>query len=102
MFALVYGVILVSAAVWPGLDRYGETSLLVALGIACLVNFGRNRTFHCALTAPLFLVAAGLAALAEAGLWEFDFRILWGLVLAGVGAALLLEWRTVGPSSHRS
>jgi hypothetical protein len=28
-----------------------------------------------------------------AGVWRFDMAILWGVVLLGVGLALVIEWR---------
>jgi hypothetical protein len=65
------------------------------------VNYGRNRTLHCGLTGPLFLIAAVVALLIEAGVWRVDQDVLWGVVLIGVALAFLIEWRTVGrPGSH--
>ena len=53
---------------WPVFEPYADTMLLVALGAACFINFGRNRTLHCGLTGPLFLVAAIVAGLIGAGI----------------------------------
>lgn len=96
MFVLFYGATLVSGTVWPGLRHYGDTLILVSLAGACFVNFGRNRTLHCGLTGPLFVVAAIAALLMEAGVWNVDQRVLWTVVLVGVGAAFLIEWRVAG------
>jgi len=65
--------------------------LLTALGLACGINFAWNRTYHCAVTAPIFLLAAAAAALDAAGAWHAPENLLWPLVLLGVGAAFLLE-----------
>jgi hypothetical protein len=99
-FALVYGAGLLVASVWPAMQSYRDTLLLVALGAACFVNFGRNRTLHCGITGPLFLIGALAAALIESGVWTLDLAVVWGIVLVGVGVALVIEWRTVG--QHKS
>ena len=101
-FAVAYGIGLVMRSTWPVFEPYADTLLLVALGAACFINFGRNRTLHCGLTGPLFLAAAVVAALMEAGIWEVSEEALWGVVLVGVALAFLVEWRTVGREGHRS
>jgi hypothetical protein len=67
-FAVLYGMGLLMRSTWPVFEPYADTLLLAALGAACFINFGRNRTLHCGLTGPLFLVAAIVAALIEAGI----------------------------------
>lgn len=101
-FAVLYGVGLLLRSTWPTLEPYGDTLLLAALGAACLINFGRNRTLHCGLTGPLFLVAAIVAVLMEAGVWRINEEALWGVVLVGVALAFLVEWRVVGREGHDS
>jgi hypothetical protein len=94
-FLVFYGAGLFLRTIWPVLDQFDHTLILVALGAACLVNFGRNRTLHCAFTGPIFLVGATAAAFIETGIWNIDIRALWGVVLAATGLAFLVEWRTV-------
>jgi len=103
-FVLVYGAGLLLTAIWPTLEAYGDTMLLVAFGAACFLNFRQNRTLHCSITGPLFLLGALAAAMIEAGIWTVDLSVVWGIVLVGVGLAFIIEWRTVGPSrtSHAS
>jgi len=96
MFVLIYAAGLLMRSVWPAVQPFGDTVILVALGAACVINFGRNRTLHCGLTGPLFVIGAVAAALIEAGAWQFDMRIVWGAVLLGVGVAFAIEWMTVG------
>jgi hypothetical protein len=96
-FAVFFGISLLLGRMWPDLQQYGDTTLLVALAAACFVNFGRNRTLHCGLTGPLFLIAAVVALLIEAGIWGVDHDVLWGVVLIGVALAFLIEWWTVRP-----
>jgi hypothetical protein len=101
--AVIYGAGLVLRLIWPAARPYGDTLILVALGTACFINFGRNRTLHCGLTGPILILAAVIAALGEAGKWHVDFSVLWAVVLVGVAIAFVIEWRTVGrskPMSH--
>ena len=69
---LLYGIGLLLASVWPPLEPYADTLILLALGIACLLNFGRNRTLHCAITRPLFLVGAVRRRIDRR--WNLDLR----------------------------
>ena len=55
MFVLIYGAGLLLRSAWPAVQPFGDTVILVALGAACAINFGRNRTLHCGLTGPLFV-----------------------------------------------
>jgi hypothetical protein len=77
-------------------EPYADTLLLAALGLACFINFGRNRTLHCGLTGPVFLIAAAVAFLMEAEVWDVNEDALWGLVLVGVALAFFIEWRVDG------
>ena len=100
-FVAFLGITLMVRRLWPELQPYGDTMLLVALAAACFVNYGRNRTLHCGLTGPLFLIAAVVALLIEAGVWRVDQDVLWAVVLIGVALAFLIEFRAVGRhSSH--
>jgi hypothetical protein len=99
-FVVFYGAGLLLGAVWPPVRHYEDTVLLIALAAACFVNFHRNRTLHCKLTGPLFLVGAIVAMLAEAGVLHVEPSALWGIVLAGVGLAFLIEWRAVSGHSN--
>lgn len=101
-FVRLYGVGLFARSTWPVFEPYGDTLLLAARGLACFIDFSRNRTLHCGLTGPLFLIAAIVAVLMEAGVWSVNENALWGLVLVGVALAFLIEWRTVGRQGHNS
>ena len=101
-FAVLYGMGFLMKSTWPVFEPYADTMLLAALGAACFINFGRNRTLHCGLTGPLFLLAAIVAALIEAGIWGVSEEALWSVVLVGVALAFLIEWRVVGREGHSS
>ena len=101
-FVGLYGLGLFARSTWAVFEPYADTLLLAALGLACFINFGRNRTLHCGLTGPLFLVAAVVAFFMEAGVWDINEDALWGLVLVGVTLAFLIEWRAVGRQRQNS
>lgn len=101
-FAILYGAGVLLRETLPAFRPYGDTVTLVALAAACLVNFGRNRTLHCGITGPLFVTAAIVALLGEAGVWHIDENILWVVVLAGVLLAFIVEWRLAGRQNRAS
>lgn len=75
---------------WQPLQGSGDATLLLAAGIGCGVNWQRNRTGHCLITAPLFL-AAGLAALANRAGW-IHIHPAWYWLPAIIGTALAFLW----------
>lgn len=75
------------------LENYQLSALFAALGLACVANAVRNRTFHCVITGPFFLLVALAFALSTAGVWKIHTGVLWATVVIVVCAALLLERR---------
>lgn len=65
-------------------------------------NFGRNRTFHCGITGPLFILSAAAMALVEWSRWRIDGEIIWGVTLVAVGLTLVTEWQVVGEPRRES
>jgi hypothetical protein len=63
------------------------------MAIGCLANWRKNRSFHCALTGPLFLIAGVAFLLASVGVIHVNTLLVWPFVLIGIVAAFLLEWR---------
>ena len=61
------------------------------MAIGCFANALKNRTYHCVLTGPLFLIAAIL--LLSSDLTHIKPAVIWIVVLVGTGIAFLLEWR---------
>ena len=78
---------------WLQWQRYELVMLFTALGLACIANFARNRTFHCVITAPFFLLVALAFALSVRGIWKVPAGVLWAVVAVVVCAAFLLERR---------
>ncbi|HVB35662.1 MAG TPA: hypothetical protein VND42_00370 [Candidatus Acidoferrales bacterium] len=79
------------AIYWLHLESYQTTALFAALGLACVANAVRNRTFHCFITGPFFLLVALAFALGTAGVWKIHTGLLWIAVAIVVCAALFLE-----------
>jgi len=96
IFVLVYSGGLFLRSAWPAAEPFGDTVILLALAAACVINFGRNRTLHCGITGPLFVLGAVAAGFIEAGAWRFQMGIVWGVVLLGVAIAFMIEFLTLG------
>ena len=92
---VLYGGGLLLGTVWPTMRGHDDTLVLAAMSGACFLNYWRNRTLHCIVTGPVFLVSAVVTALSRAGIWHVDQVLLWGLVLTAVALAFIIEWRTV-------
>lgn len=75
------------------LEAYELVMLFVALGLACFANLARNRTFHCLITGPFFLLIAVVVALSVRNSWTFPRGLLWAGVAIVVCAAFCLEKR---------
>jgi hypothetical protein len=101
-FLLVYGTGLLAGSFSPAVGHYGDTLILTSLGLACFANFTRHRTLHCGLSGPISVLGALVAVTVEAGVWDLDLRLMWGIVLAAVAGALLIEWRTAGQQPRTS
>ena len=89
-FLILYGIGL-GLVFWLHWQPYELAVLFTALGLACIVNFARNCTFHCLITGPFFLLVALALALRAAGIWKAGTGLLWAAVVIVVCAAFLLE-----------
>jgi len=84
------GVLSLVGIFWRPLHALAAATMLFAMAIGCVANWLRNRTLHCAITGPLFLIAA--LVLLRLGT-HVNSLLVWPFVLIGVGIAFLLEWR---------
>jgi hypothetical protein len=90
---IAWGVLGVAGAYWHPLHWNSASTILFAAGIGCIANWLRNRSFHCAITAPLFLIAGVSFLLGDLDIARVNVRMVWSLVCLGTGIAFLLEWR---------
>jgi hypothetical protein len=71
------------------------------MAIGCLAGWVKNRTFHCAITAPLFLVAGVVLLASDVRVLRLNGSWVWLFVLSGSGIAFLLEWRYAKRSASK-
>jgi hypothetical protein len=76
---------------WHPLRARSAGTCLLAMAFGCFANAFKNRTYHCVLTGPLFLIAAIL--LLSSNLTRIKPAAIWTVVFVGTGIAFLLEWR---------
>ena len=90
---LAWGILSLVGMYWYPLRWYAASTALFGMGIGCVANWFKNRSFHCALTAPLFLIVGIVFALADRSVLRVNVGTVWLLVLLGTAAAFGLEWR---------
>jgi len=90
---IAWGLLSVAGIYWYPLQWYSAATIPFAVGIGCIANWLRNRSFHCAITAPLFLIAAMLFLLDSLSIARVNVSLVWSLLLVGTGVAFLLEWK---------
>jgi hypothetical protein len=78
---------------WHPLHANSATTILFAAAIGCFANWFRNRTFHCRITAWLFLAGGVVFLLKTLGMMKIEPRYVWPFVGLGTLVAFILEWR---------
>ena len=89
---MAWGLLSFIGIYWRPLHASSGASCLFAMAIGCLANWLRNRSFHCAITGPLFLIGGVVFLLSGLRMIHVDTRWVWPLLLIGIGIAFLLEW----------
>ncbi len=90
---MAWGVLSLIGIYWRPLHASSEATCLLAMSIGCLANWLRNRTYHCAVTGPIFLIAGVVFLFSGVRVIHINALWVWPFVLIGVGIAFLLEWR---------
>ena len=90
---IAWGLLSLVGLYWSPLRASSAATILFAMAIGCVANWLRNRTLHCAITGPLFLIAAVMFLLSDVTGPHVNSLFVWPFVLMGVGIAFLLEWR---------
>ena len=90
---IAWGVLSFIGIYWPPLRAMSAATMLFAMAIGCIANWLRNRTLHCAITGPLFLIAALVFLLSDVTETHVNSLLVWPFIVIGVGIAFLLEWR---------
>ena len=89
---IAWGLLSLIGIFWRLLHA-SSAACLFAMAIGCLANWLRNRSFHCAITGPVFLIGGGVFLLSEMHKVNVNTSWVWPFVLIGVGIAFLLEWQ---------
>ena len=97
---LAWGVLSLIGIYWHPLHASSAATCLLAMAIGCFANWLRNRTLHCAITGPLFLIAAVVFLLSDVSMFHVNSILVWPFVLIGVAVAFLLEWRDARVVRH--
>ena len=78
---------------WRTLHASSAALCLFAMAIGCLANWLRNRSFHCVITGPLFLIGGVMFLLSGVRTIHFNTLWVWPVLFIGTGIAFVLEWR---------
>jgi hypothetical protein len=63
------------------------------MAVGCIANWLKNRSLHCAITGPLFLIGGTMFLLSGVRMIpRHDTLWVWPVLLIGIGIAFLLEW----------
>jgi hypothetical protein len=90
---ITWGVLSLIGIYWRPLHAPSAAACLFAMAIGCLANWLKNRSFHCAITGPLFLVAGLVFLVSGVRMIHVNALWVWPFVLIGIVIAFLLEWR---------
>ncbi|HJT69009.1 MAG TPA: hypothetical protein VJ731_02345 [Terriglobales bacterium] len=88
-----WGLLSILGAYWYPRHPTSAATILFAAAIGCFANRFKNRTFHCGITAWLFLVGAVVFLLTDVGVIQIEPRFVWPFVGVGTLLAFILEWR---------
>ena len=92
---VAWGLLSLCGIYWHPLQASAAATILFAAGAGCVANWLKNRTFHCAITGPLFLIAGFVFLLRDVLGLPFSAAWIWNSVLIGAGVAFLLERQCV-------
>src|SRR5713226_9654854 len=90
---IAWGLLSFVGIYWRPFRALSATTIYLAMAAGCAANWFRNRTLHCGVTGPLFLLAGLVSLLSETRFIHVDMDLVLPFVLTGVGIAFLLEWR---------
>lgn len=90
---VAWGALSLIGIFWRPLHAPSASACLFAMAIGCFANWTRNRSYHCVITGPLFLVAGILFLLSGERMLHVNDSWVWTFVFIGTGIPFLLEWR---------
>lgn len=87
-----WGLLGLLGLMWHPLHALSAATILFAAAIGCFANWVENRTFHCSVTAWIFLAGGAVFLLGNLGLIQIEPRFVWPFIAIGTGVAFILEW----------
>lgn len=90
---VAWGLLSLIGIYWHPLRANSAATILFAAAIGCFANWFRNRTFHCRITAWLFLAGGVVFLLTDSGVLQIEPRFVWPFIAIGTLLAFILEWR---------
>ena len=69
---IAWGVLSLIGIYWRPLHASSAAACLFAMAIGCIANWYKNRSFHCGLTGPLFLIAGVAFLIARVGVTHIN------------------------------
>jgi len=78
---IAWGVLGLIGFYWRPLHALSAATILFAMAIGCIANRFRNRTLHCTITGPLFLIAAVVFLLSDVSMAHVNSFFVWPFVL---------------------
>jgi hypothetical protein len=88
-----WGLLSLVGLVWHPLHATSAATILFAAAIGCFANWVKHRTYHCSITAWIFLAGAVIFLLTDTGLIQIEPRFVWPFVAIGTALSFILEWR---------
>jgi hypothetical protein len=92
VWLMAWGVLSLIGLYWHPLHASSAVTCMFAMAIGCLANWFKHRSFHCAITGPVFLIGGVTFLLSGVRIIHANTRWVWPFVLIVVGIAFLLEW----------
>jgi hypothetical protein len=89
----MWGLLSLLGLVWHRLHTTSAVTILFAGAIGCFANWIKNHTFHCSITAWIFLAGAVAFLLTDVGVIQIEPRFVWAFVAVGTLLSFILEWR---------
>jgi len=90
-----WGLLSLLGIPWHPLHATSAATILFAAVIGCFANWIKNRTFHCSISAWIFLAGAVVFLLTDSGVIQIEPRFVWPFVAIGTVLSFILEWRYV-------
>lgn len=90
---MAWGVLTLIGIYWRSPHASSTATCLFAMAIGCIANWFRNRSLHCTITGPLFLIGGIMFLLSGVRMIPRRETLwLWPVLLIGIGIAFLVEW----------